>query len=111
MSSHFDLSLFQNPVGFEPGSRENRQKPGFPTKFKEAVPKTEVLEQPHLPVFLEFLPLTLFLANDIVQKGRVKLDSMRFWSVYDQDRGFQRFCRQVQTFDSKEPSFDKNGSK
>jgi hypothetical protein len=39
-------SLFQNPVGFEPGSWKNRQKPGFSTKFKEAVPKTEVFEQP-----------------------------------------------------------------
>jgi hypothetical protein len=43
-----DLSLFQNPVGFEPGSSKNRQKPGFSTKFTEAVPKTEVLEQPQL---------------------------------------------------------------
>jgi hypothetical protein len=42
------LSLFQNPVGFEPGSWKNRQKPGFSTQFKEAVPKTEVLEQPQL---------------------------------------------------------------
>ncbi|MDR0597486.1 MAG: hypothetical protein LBG14_03150, partial [Treponema sp.] len=41
-----DMSLFQNPVGFEPGSWKNRQKPDFSTKFKEAVPKTEVLEQP-----------------------------------------------------------------
>jgi hypothetical protein len=40
------MSLFQNPVGFESGSWKNRQKPGFSTKFKEAVPKTEVLEQP-----------------------------------------------------------------
>jgi hypothetical protein len=38
--------LFQNPVGFGTSFRENRSKPGFPTKFKVAVPKTEVLEQP-----------------------------------------------------------------
>jgi hypothetical protein len=43
------LSLFQNPVGFEPGSWKNRQKPGFSTKFKETVPKTEFLEQPQFP--------------------------------------------------------------
>jgi hypothetical protein len=36
-----DPGLFQNPVGFEPGSWKNRQKPGFSTKFKEAVPKEE----------------------------------------------------------------------
>jgi ribosomal protein S18 acetylase RimI-like enzyme len=43
-----EMSLFQNPVGFEPGSRKNRQKPGFSTHFKEAVPKTEVFEQPQI---------------------------------------------------------------
>jgi hypothetical protein len=30
------------------------QKPVFSTKFKEAVPKTEVLKQPHLFDFLDF---------------------------------------------------------
>jgi hypothetical protein len=37
--------LFQNPVGFETSSWKNRQRPGFSSKFKEAVPKAEVLEQ------------------------------------------------------------------
>jgi hypothetical protein len=39
------MSLFQNPVGFVPGSWKNRSKPGFSIKFKEAVPKAEVSEQ------------------------------------------------------------------
>jgi hypothetical protein len=43
-------SLFQNPVGFGTSSRKNRLKPGFSTKFKVAVPKTEVLEQPQLRI-------------------------------------------------------------
>jgi hypothetical protein len=36
-----------NAHGFGTGSWKNRQKPGFSITFKEAVPKTEVLEQPH----------------------------------------------------------------
>jgi hypothetical protein len=40
------MSLFQNLVGFGTNSWKNRQKPGFSSKSKEAVPKTEVLEQP-----------------------------------------------------------------
>jgi hypothetical protein len=40
--------LFQNPVGFETTSWKNGQMPAFPLKFKVAVPKTEVLEQPQL---------------------------------------------------------------
>jgi hypothetical protein len=40
------LSLLQNPVGFGQALGKTGQKPGFSTKFKEAVPKTEVLEQP-----------------------------------------------------------------
>jgi hypothetical protein len=32
------------------------QKPGFPSKFKEAVPKTEVLEQPPLPALSSWYP-------------------------------------------------------
>jgi serine/threonine protein kinase/WD40 repeat protein len=43
----YQINLFQNPVGFETGSRENRQKPG---KFPETVPKTEVLEQPQIEI-------------------------------------------------------------
>jgi hypothetical protein len=42
------LSLFQNPVGFGQALGKTGQKPGFSPKSKEAVPKTEVLEQPHL---------------------------------------------------------------
>jgi hypothetical protein len=37
--------LFQTPVGFGTSSWKNRPKPGFSAKFKEAVPKAEVLEQ------------------------------------------------------------------
>jgi hypothetical protein len=40
--------LFQNPVGFGTSSWKNRSKPGFSAKFKEAVPKAEVLEQPQI---------------------------------------------------------------
>jgi hypothetical protein len=51
------MSLFQNPVGFKPSSWKNRQKPGFSTKFKETVPKAEVLEQPplFLHIFINFV--------------------------------------------------------
>jgi hypothetical protein len=41
--------LFQNPVGFGQAPGKTGQKPGFSTKTKEAVPKTEVLEQ--LPLY------------------------------------------------------------
>jgi dihydropyrimidinase len=46
-----ERSLFQNSVSAdqrsdETGSWKNRQNPGFPSKFKEAVPKAEILEQP-----------------------------------------------------------------
>jgi tetratricopeptide (TPR) repeat protein len=46
-----ELSLFQNPVGFGQALGKTGQKPGFPPKSKEAVPKTEVLEQPQLKDF------------------------------------------------------------
>jgi hypothetical protein len=39
--------LFQNSAGFGIIPQKNQSKPGFPIRFKEAVPKTEVLEQPH----------------------------------------------------------------
>jgi hypothetical protein len=39
------VSLFQNQPGCETSSWKNRQKPGFFSKSKEAVPKAEVLEQ------------------------------------------------------------------
>jgi hypothetical protein len=47
------LSLFQNPVGanlrFDGlALGKTGKKPGFSPKSKEAVPKTEVLEQPRL---------------------------------------------------------------
>jgi ATP-dependent RNA helicase RhlB len=48
------LSLFQNLVGSETSSRENRPKPGFSSKSKETVPKTEVLEQPLLSKIFGF---------------------------------------------------------
>jgi hypothetical protein len=40
--------LFQNPVGFEQVPGKTGQRPDFSAKSKEAVPKTEVLEQPLL---------------------------------------------------------------
>jgi hypothetical protein len=45
---NYKIVLFQNPVDFVPSSWKNRSRPGFSTKFKEAVPIAEVLEQPHL---------------------------------------------------------------
>jgi hypothetical protein len=38
--------LFQNPAGFGQALGKTGLKPGFSLKSKEAVPKTEVLEQP-----------------------------------------------------------------
>jgi hypothetical protein len=37
-----------NAHGFGTSSWKNWQRPGFSTKIKVAVPKTEVLEQPHI---------------------------------------------------------------
>jgi hypothetical protein len=42
------MGLFQNPVGFGTAPWKNRSKARFSPKSKEAVPKTEVLEQPHI---------------------------------------------------------------
>jgi hypothetical protein len=42
------VSLFQNPVGFEQALGKTGLKPGFSLKFKVAVPKAEVLEQPQV---------------------------------------------------------------
>jgi hypothetical protein len=42
-----NLGLFQNPVGFGQALGKIGQRPGFSAKFREAVPKTEVLKQPH----------------------------------------------------------------
>ncbi|MDR1211895.1 MAG: hypothetical protein LBK40_06655 [Spirochaetaceae bacterium] len=44
------LSLFQNPVGFGQALGKTGQQPGFSRYIKEAVPKTEVLEQPRLKI-------------------------------------------------------------
>jgi hypothetical protein len=44
----YPLSLFQNPVGFGQALGKTGQKPDFSAKSKEAVPKSEVLEQPPL---------------------------------------------------------------
>jgi hypothetical protein len=40
--------LLQNSVSFGTSSWKIGKKLGFPIKFKEAVPKAEVLEQPQL---------------------------------------------------------------
>jgi hypothetical protein len=50
--------LFQNPVGFGQAPGKTDQNPGFSTKSREAVPKTEVLEQ-----FLLNLVFSLYTAN------------------------------------------------
>jgi hypothetical protein len=39
------MSLFQNPVGFGQALGKTGQKPGFSAKSKEAVPKSDILEQ------------------------------------------------------------------
>jgi hypothetical protein len=50
------MRLFQNPVEFETTSWKIGQMPVFPLKSQVAVPKTEVLEQPHMlstfPIFV-----------------------------------------------------------
>jgi hypothetical protein len=48
------LGLFQNPVGFDQALGKTGQEPGFSPKSKDAVPKTEVLEQPHLNYVFSF---------------------------------------------------------
>jgi hypothetical protein len=49
---HFSLSWqvsqFQNSVSFGTGFRKSGLKPAFSIKFKIAVPKPEVLEQPQI---------------------------------------------------------------
>jgi HEAT repeat protein len=50
------LSLFQNPVGFGQVLGRTGQKPGSSTKSREAVPKSDILEQPLLKkIFFENL--------------------------------------------------------
>jgi hypothetical protein len=48
------VSLFQNSVSFRTSSSKNRAKPVCSIKSKEAVPKTEVLEQPQVIVLYLF---------------------------------------------------------
>lgn len=43
----YNLSLFQNTVGFGTNPWKSRSKPDFSAKSMEAVPKAEVLEQPY----------------------------------------------------------------
>jgi hypothetical protein len=43
------MSLFQNPVGFGQALGKTGQKPGFSIKSREAVPKSDILEQPQIP--------------------------------------------------------------
>jgi hypothetical protein len=50
-----ELSLFQNSVSFEQALGKIGLKPAFSLKSKEAVPKTEVLEQPQLLIFWRYL--------------------------------------------------------
>jgi hypothetical protein len=47
------MSQFQNSVSFGTGFRKSGLKPAFSVKFKVAVPKTEVLEQPQLSQLFE----------------------------------------------------------
>jgi hypothetical protein len=58
--------LFQNPVGFgqalgKTGQIGLKVRPGFSVKSKEAVPKTEVLEQPHLNSIFSYYHSFMFL--------------------------------------------------
>jgi hypothetical protein len=46
----FKFTGLRNPVGFGQAFGKTGQKPGFSAKSKEAVPKTEVLEQPQIPL-------------------------------------------------------------
>jgi hypothetical protein len=48
------MSQFQNSVSFGTGFRKSGLKTAFSVKFKVAVPKTEVLEQPHFFDFFDF---------------------------------------------------------
>jgi hypothetical protein len=42
------MSLFQNSVSFGTSSWEIGLKPDFPLTSKVAVPKSDILEQPHI---------------------------------------------------------------
>jgi hypothetical protein len=44
------MSRFQNPVGFGPALGKTVLKPGFSFKSKVAVPKSDILELPHMPL-------------------------------------------------------------
>ncbi|MDR1862303.1 MAG: hypothetical protein LBQ67_00115 [Treponema sp.] len=47
------MSRFQNSVSFGPALGKSGQKPAFSPKSKVAVPKSDILELPHM--FQEFL--------------------------------------------------------
>jgi hypothetical protein len=63
--------LFNEPVPkpgwFWPGSWKNRSKARFSPKSKEAVPKTEVLEQPLITSVIKQLPLENSKMQSILQ--------------------------------------------
>jgi hypothetical protein len=65
--------LFQNPVGFEQALGKTGRKPGFSPKFKVAVPKAEVLEQPHISKFLSYL--SLYDGSGCYDRGKIQAGS------------------------------------
>ncbi|MDR1586500.1 MAG: hypothetical protein LBS57_03475, partial [Treponema sp.] len=54
---------FQNSVSFGQALGKTGQEPGFSIKSKEAVPKTEVLEQPQLASIRVIRRLSSLLSN------------------------------------------------
>jgi tetratricopeptide (TPR) repeat protein len=95
------ISLFQNPVGFGQASGKTGQiglkvRSGFSLKSKEVVPKTEVLEQPHIltgnplrPAGLAGLILALVLAWALVF-FTVTRDGTLFPPAEDTASGFMK---------------------
>jgi hypothetical protein len=65
------MSLFQNPVGFETSSWKSGQMSAFPCKSKVAVPKTEVLEQSQ--VVQNFRKTTVYLKLDWVTGSQLDM--------------------------------------
>jgi hypothetical protein len=61
--------LFQNSVSFGQALGKTGQEPGFSIKSKEAVPKTEVLEQPQP---LKSLPMNFFQIACLIQKKTIR---------------------------------------
>jgi Uma2 family endonuclease len=74
-----EMSLFQNSVSFGTSSRKNRAKPGFSTKTKEAVPKTEVLEQP-----------LIIRKFDLYRRAGVR----EYWVVSPEEKTIHAYCFQ-----------------